>query len=118
MFYLVFITLYIYIYIYIFLISYITGDDHLIWSTGYKNYILITLNFNALISSNIHPNNYIGNRILKKLFLNEKYFFITNSLFIKSSLVSKCPLFHLLGEQVSGEQLSVLRLDHWPLCNE
>ena len=69
MFYLLLITLYIYMCVSLF--SYITGDDNLIWSTGYKNYIIfITLKFNALIIDNNHPNNYIGNRILRNIFLN------------------------------------------------
>ena len=31
---------------------------------------------------------------------------------IRNSMVSKCPLFHLLGEQLSGEQLSYLHHIH------
>ena len=34
-----------------------------------------SLNFNPLIIGNIHPNNYIGNRILRNIFLNKNPFF-------------------------------------------
>ena len=73
--------------------------------------ILITLNFNPLIIGNIHSNNYIGNRILRNIFLNLKkslIFLLQIPLFlIKNSLVSKYPsiFFICLVSECPGEQL-------------